>query len=81
MYFQLSVVQMHGFIIATKILHLIPTAAICVYISAAYAKVTELLGSLRAAITELENTEKVLEVQQDIVGLEGLVQAGRVSSH
>ena len=45
----------------------------------ALAAVTEVLGSLRSIIAELENTEKLIELQQDVGGVEELVKQGRVS--
>lgn len=44
----------------------------------ALAAVTEVLGSLRSIIAELENTEKLIELQQDIGGVDDLVRQGRV---
>jgi len=45
----------------------------------ALATVTEVLGELRSIVAELENTEKLIELQEDIGGLENLVHQGRVS--
>jgi len=42
--------------------------------------VTTLLNSLRAIIAELENTEKLIELQEDISGVQELVHQGRVCS-
>ncbi|KAF6024479.1 FARP1 [Bugula neritina] len=39
--------------------------------------VTTLLNSLRAIIAELENTEKLIELQEDISGVQELVHQGR----
>ncbi|XP_067948074.1 FERM, ARHGEF and pleckstrin domain-containing protein 2-like isoform X2 [Watersipora subatra] len=43
----------------------------------ALSVVTEVLGSLRSIIAELENTEKLVELQQDVGGVEELVHQGR----
>ena len=45
----------------------------------ALVAVGELLGSLRSTIAELENTEKLVELQQDVGGVQELVHQGRVS--
>lgn len=44
----------------------------------ALAVVTEALGSLRSIIAELENTEKLIELQEDVGGVQDLVHQGRV---
>lgn len=41
------------------------------------AAITEVLGSLRSVIAELENTEKLIELQDDIGGVNDLVHQGR----
>lgn len=45
----------------------------------ALASVTEVLGALRSVIAELENTEKLVELQEDVSGVSDLVHQGRVS--
>lgn len=43
----------------------------------ASTNIVELLGKYRSVIAEVENLEKLTELQQDVVGIDGLVQQGR----
>ena len=47
----------------------------------ALVAVGEVLGSLRSTIAELENTEKLVELQQDVSGVQELVHQGRVRTY